>query len=184
MADEAILNAARELQTRSEHADQDVRHELGLMTASVATAHATARTIDAMDAHTARHADGMARQLAADLRDAAAVLESSGASDRLVAAGLETVENDRFSPVRPATSPERPFDVPLPASPRSVGQRIEEYKLPSPSPFWTALANPLDLADELARAAADVAAIAAESTAATEKERPVTERPQGTKETA
>jgi hypothetical protein len=183
MADEQVLNAARELQTRSEHADGDVRHELGLMTASVAAARATARTIDETDADTRRHADGMARQLAADLRDAAAVLESSSASGRLAAEALRSQEHSRFPAVLLPASPARSFVVPPPPGHRNVEDRIKAHPLPAQSSWITLVDDPLDLAEELAHAAEDVAAIPAE-TRTPDKERPAAEPTRGTKETA
>ena len=184
MADEAILNAARELQTRCERADRDVRHELGLMSASVATARATVRKIEATHASTQRHADEMARHLATDLRDAAAVMESSATSDRLAADSLAMVEHRRFSAVLPSTSPMRPFVVPPAQRPRDAGHEIKAYQLPVPSLSWAALASSLDLADELSRAEADIAAIAAATPVMPEKEHPASDAKRGTKETA
>lgn len=174
MADEAILTEARELQARCERADADVRRELVLMSASVASANATVRTIAATHEATRRHADGMARELAADLRDTAAVLSSSGEGDQMASETLQTAMRDVRSPLAAPPSQTRSFTVPPPPRDHSIADEIRAYRLPAPSPAWVPLANVPDLAEEVARAAAD--AIAAQAAATPEAERRPAER--------
>jgi hypothetical protein len=184
MADHAILNAARELQAWCEAADRDVQRELGLMSVSVAEARATTRKIGESASTTRRHADAMAQQLAADLQDAAAVLESSRASERLVTEALGTVESDRWSAIASADSPERQFAVPLPPARWNVAKRIADVRLLAPSPSWDALVDQRQLAEELARAAADVAALSEKAREETGKQTQPAPSPRETKETA
>lgn len=184
MADHAILSAARELQARCERADGDVQHERRLMSASVAEARATARKIDETVGETGRHAGAMARQLAVDLQDAAAVLESSRTSERLVTAALGTIESDRWSAIASADSPERQFAEPLPPARWNVAERIADVRLLAPSPSWNALVDRRQLAEELAHAAADVAALSEKTREETEKQTQPAPPARETKETA
>lgn len=169
MADHAILNAARELQARCEAADRDVQRELGLMSASVAEARATARTIDESASATRRHADARARELAADLQDATALLETNRASERLVTEAL-AIESDRWSAIPPDASPERAFGVPAPPARWNVTEQGANLRLPSPSPSWGALVDQRQLTEELSRAAADIVALSEKTPGEAEKQ--------------